>query len=64
MTDRPGNLVLTRGEGQAVYVDVGGVRVVVHVVAINGRKVELMFTAPRSVVIERDDLKSRPGDAK
>lgn len=60
MKERPGNLVLTRREGQAVYVDFGEVRVVVHVVTTTAGQVELLFTAPKSVVIERDDLKKRP----
>jgi sRNA-binding carbon storage regulator CsrA len=58
MSDRPGNLVLTRDEGTSVYIDVpGGERIVVHVLDIRSKQVELMFTASKSVRIERDDAK-------
>lgn len=54
--ERNGNLVLARRETEAVFLRTAdGTEIGVHVVKAKNGRVELMFVAPRSVEILRDN---------
>lgn len=48
-------LVLTRKKGESLYI---GDNIVVSVVSIEGARVRIGITAPKNVIIYRDDIKS------
>lgn len=52
-------LVLTRYPNQRIKINVGQIEIVVNVVEVRGDKVRLGVTAPKEVVIEREELKKR-----
>ena len=50
-------LVLTRKEGERIRIGDG---ITLTVVSIRGNKVRLGFTAPESVIIQREELREEP----
>jgi len=53
-------LVLNRTPQQQVFISHPDGTITVTVLNVSGPTVRLSFDAPRSVTIERDDIKSRP----
>jgi carbon storage regulator CsrA len=54
-------LLLTRREGERVIVTVPGHgQIVVKLIAVEGRKARLGFSAPKGVEIMREELVERP----
>lgn len=51
-----GHLVLSRGVDQSISI---GDKIVVSVVSINGTRVKLMITAPKSITVHRNEVVER-----
>lgn len=54
-----GNLSMTRRPGEKIIIGTGPDQVVMTVVAINGGQAKISFSAPRSVSIDRSEVRER-----
>lgn len=57
-------LILTRKLGQQIIFRIGGERMAVTVMEIQGRRVSLGFEAPEVVKILREELEGRPEEGR
>lgn len=54
-----GFLVLTRGIGDLVHIEIGGISGTVKIGGISGKQVQVLFSFPRDVNIERGEVRER-----